>query len=320
MTKVLKHYTFNQDANLNFNKHMYLMCRANLGVALRDSPEINIDKKNELMNSFQDLESCVDFDCYSFRLVLYEKLFDLEVNVKEEPVKCRNFINVIEGLIKFHKLEVKMKTFIVVFSLLGLVSCSSTDRKNTVSTDELVAHMSQEPKVIGKDWDPKFLKDGFINGEYVAIGSSNSSNLDYYNRPARVLAESVAMGRLLKSAPTDFKRIVQSAINTANGDQGNVQESQISITEVRALTGIKSNFDDVQCVTTGEPNRNMNYNFYRECRVILRVPSEELMKAYDFTLDNKYSIKQKNDIKNLMLNEMNKTVEPLKQENKLTSN
>jgi hypothetical protein len=199
-----------------------------------------------------------------------------------------------------------MKHLVIALALLGLASCSSSEKKRSISNEELIAHMSQEPKIIGKDWDPKFTKDGFINGEYVAIGSSHSANLEYYTRPARVKAEAVAMARLLKSAPTDFKRIVQSSINTANADEGNVQESQISITEVRSLTGIKSNFDDTQCVTKSEPTRDMSYALSRECRVILRVPAEELMRAYDFTLDRKYSIKQKDDIKKLMLEEMNK--------------
>jgi hypothetical protein len=201
-----------------------------------------------------------------------------------------------------------VKTLLMVSLLVITVSCSSVKTGDN-DADALIAHMSKDKKVIGKDWDEKFTKDGFINGEYIAIGSSTNRDIDAMHRPLRVKADADATARLLRSAPTDFKRVVQSVLNSLDGDEGSVQESQIMITEVKSLTGMKSNFDDHQCVTIAIPNQNLKYNFVKECRVIVRVPASNLMRAYDYTLEKKYSIQKKNDIEALLLKEMNATVE-----------
>lgn len=186
---------------------------------------------------------------------------------------------------------------------LSVVSCSSVNKTGDVTTDKVIAHMSQEPKVMGKDWDEKFKKDGLINGEYIAIGSATTMDLDYLQKPLRVNAESDATSRLLRSAPSDFKKIVQKAINTLYGDEGSTQESQIMVTEVKSLTGMKSNFDDIQCVTTAVPSQDLKYRYVKECRVILRVPATNLAQAYDYTLDKKYGIK-KNEVNQLLMEEL----------------
>lgn len=197
-----------------------------------------------------------------------------------------------------------MKTILIVSLLLSLASCSSVQKTGDDQTDALVEHLSKGERVIGKDWEEKFNRDGFINGEYVAIGSASSRDIDYLQKPLRVNAEAEATARLLRSAPSDFKKIVQKVLNTLDGDEGSTQESQIMITEVKALTGMKSNFDDIQCVTKATPNQNMKWNFNKECRVIVRVPASNLAKAYDYTLEKKYSIARKNDIEELLKQEM----------------
>lgn len=199
-----------------------------------------------------------------------------------------------------------MKSLILVSMLLGLVSCSSVQKTGDTQADALIAHMSKGTVVMGKDFDEKFTRSGFVNGEFVAIGSATSADIDYMIRPLRVRAEADATARLLKSAPSEFKRIVMAAIDSTNGDEGSAQESQILITEVKALTGIKSEFDDIQCVKTASPNQNMKYTFNKECRVIIRVPASNLTKAYNYTLDKKYSVQQENDIKKMLLEEISK--------------
>jgi hypothetical protein len=198
-----------------------------------------------------------------------------------------------------------MRKAILVLGLVGLASCSSV-KTGDQQTDELLVHMSKGTQVMGKDFDEKFTKDGFINGEFIAIGTANSADLDYMIRPLRVRAEADATARLLKSAPSEFKKIVVGAIDSANGDEGSVQESQIQITEVKALTGMKSSFDDIQCVKTASPNQNLKYNYNKECRVIVRVPASNLSKAYSYTLDKKYSIQQQNEIQKLLMEEISK--------------
>lgn len=157
---------------------------------------------------------------------------------------------------------------------------------------------------MGKGWESKLLKDGLINGEYIAIGSATTQDLDYLQKPLRVNAESEATARILRSAPSDFKKIIQRAINTLDGDEGSTQESQIMITEVKSLTGIKSNFDDTQCVTSAIPKQDLTYKYVKECRVIVRVPAINLAKAYDYTLDKKYGIQKINQINEILLDEL----------------
>lgn len=199
-----------------------------------------------------------------------------------------------------------MKTILSLAMILGLVSCASNNKTGDQHTDAVIAHMGKGEQIIGKDWEEKFNKDGFINGEYVAIGFAKSN--DFYNNdiPMKLRAEAVATSKLLNSAPTDFKRIVVRTINSANNDEGNVQESQVRITEVKALTGMKSDFTDTQCVKKATPTQDLKYSFVQECRVIVRVSASDLMKAYDFTLDRKYSIKQKNQIQEMLLEEISK--------------
>lgn len=205
----------------------------------------------------------------------------------------------------------RMCKAILILGLSGLVACSSVKKTGDEKTDALLAHLSQDTRVIGKNFDEKFTRSGLIGNEFVAIGSATSEDLDYMIRPLRVRAEADATAQLLKSAPSEFKKVVMAAIDTANGDEGSVQESQVQITEVKALTGMKSNFDDTQCVKTASPNKQMGWNFKKECRVILRVASSELLKAFKFTLQSKYGIKQQNEIQKILLEELSK---PTKQE------
>ena len=89
-----------------------------------------------------------------------------------------------------------------------------------------------------------------------------------------------------------------------DGDEGSTQESQIQITEVKSLTGIKSNFDDIQCVTSAIPKQDLKYKYVKECRVIVRVPAINLAKAYDYTLEKKYGISKKNKIDEILMDEL----------------
>jgi hypothetical protein len=196
-----------------------------------------------------------------------------------------------------------MRLLISVVLLFGLVSCSSTKTGDPAS-DALIAHMEKGSRVVGKDWDPKFEKDGFVNNEYVAIGNSTNKDINSFHQSLRIGAEAQATARLLKSAPTDFKKVVQRVINSLDGDEGSTEESQISITEVKSLTGMSSNFDDHQCVNTAHPTSALGWTFVKECRVIVRVKASELIKAYAYTLDRKYGVKKQSQISEMLRQEM----------------
>ena len=112
-----------------------------------------------------------------------------------------------------------MNLITALLLVLVLASCSSINKTGDEKTDALLEHMAQEPRIIGQNWDERFTQDGFINGEYVAIGTSSSNSLDSNNVHLKVNAESMAIGNLLKSAPSDFKKIVERHINTLDENE-----------------------------------------------------------------------------------------------------
>lgn len=193
-----------------------------------------------------------------------------------------------------------MKYLIFLISFVLFASCSSVSKTGHKETDALMEHMTQSPRVIGKDWEERFTQDGFINGEYVAIGVATSKDLNANYIPLKSNAESMAVGNLLKSAPSDFKKIIHRTLNTLEGNEGSTSEDQIMITEVKALTGLKSDFKDFQCVKKAIPNTNMKYDFVKECRVLVRIKSAKLLEAYDFTLNTKYGFDQKSKVEKIL--------------------
>ncbi len=184
-----------------------------------------------------------------------------------------------------------MKNTFIVISLLALAACSSTPKTGDGPTDAILAHLSKGKTVVGKDWDSRFLKDGLVNGEYTAIGKV-ASDINRNETSLKSLAQSKAVDTLLMSAPTDYKRIIQSALSSSDNSDGSVEEVTISIKEVKALTGMKTEFGDFQCVTYAEPNNELKYDMKKECRAIVRIPASHLAEAYQFTLKNKYGIEQ----------------------------
>lgn len=189
-----------------------------------------------------------------------------------------------------------MTKAMVVLALFGIVGCSNVPKTGHLETDAVISHMSKPKAVIGKDWEEKFKRDGLIGGEFVAIGSA-VSHVNNYEGNMRLTAEADATSRLLTSAPTEFKKIVQRVVNSVDGNNGTTDQVHISITEVKALTGLKTNFEDSQCVTTATPTTDLKYDFLKECRTIMRVPVSNLAKAYSYTLDKKYGIKEQGEIK-----------------------
>lgn len=179
----------------------------------------------------------------------------------------------------------------MILGLIGLTACSSVQKTGDEKTDATIAHLSKGKVPVGADFSEKFNEDGFINGHYIAISKLEDSQ--YANETnVRSMGEADAMSRLLQSAPTDYKKVVQRAISSINGDNGTVSTASIAITEAKALTGLKSNFSDFKCVTYAIPTSDLKYQFVKECRTIMRVPASNLMKSFSITLDKKYGIKE----------------------------
>lgn len=180
---------------------------------------------------------------------------------------------------------------LLILGLIGLVSCSSTQKTGDQQTDAVLSHLQKGKTFIGgQDFDEKFKRDGFINGDYLMISSVIEN--EYGNEvKMRKLGEAESMSRLLQSAPTDYKGAIQRAISSMDEDNGSFSASSIAVTEVKALTGLKSNFDDFQCRTYAIPTADLKFKISKECRTIMRVPASNLMKSFKITLDKKYGIK-----------------------------
>jgi hypothetical protein len=200
-----------------------------------------------------------------------------------------------------------MTKAIMILMLLGVIGCSSTPKTGDAETDKVLAHMRKGDFVVGKDWEQKFLQDGLIGSEVVAIGSSARSVLGANKISVanlRLMAETDARERMLLSAPSEFKRLIQKAIQSVDNDEGTVDASSVSISEVKALTGIRNNFNDFQCVKTAHPTEDLKYSYSTECRLILRVSSSELQKSYSYTLSSKYGIKEQSTISEILKKEL----------------
>lgn len=200
-----------------------------------------------------------------------------------------------------------MRNALLVLASIGISACSSVPQTGHQETDALISHMSKPKAVIGKDWEEKFKSDGLVGGEFIAIGSTISHVNDHEGN-MRLMAEADATSRLLTSAPTEFKKIVQRAMSSVDGHTGTVDQGHISITEVKALTGLKTNFNDSQCVTSATPNTELKYDFLKECRTIMRVPANNLSKAYSYTLDKKYGINELSKINEVLIKHLTSDV------------
>lgn len=190
--------------------------------------------------------------------------------------------------------------YLLLIGLATLASCSSTPTNKVDDLhDQVVAHMSKPKKILGADFDPRFEKDGLIGNEYVAVASITDA-ISKNEKQMQVTAEADARSRLLTSAPTEFKKIIQRAVSSSTGDNGSVDEIGVTVTEVHALTGLVSNFNDVQCVKFAVPTETLGYAYSMECRAIVHVPASSLLKAYAYTLDKKYGVKEQSAIQDIL--------------------
>ncbi len=198
-----------------------------------------------------------------------------------------------------------MKNLSICFmnvAALSLASCASAPEEKQVvevQNDIILKHMAEGKKVIGKDFDKKFSEDGLINGEFVAIGSVKAS----YNTNEKsmlALATMEAKSTLLESAPSEYKKVIQSSLSYVNNDNGALDSVGIYVTEAKALTGIKVQFSDTQCIVYALPKMDVSYEYVRECRAIARVPATNLATAYKYTMDRKYKMEDQLKLKEIM--------------------
>lgn len=183
---------------------------------------------------------------------------------------------------------------------ITLAGCSTAPlQKVEDQNEQVIAHLEKGKRIIGKDFEEKFTHDGLINGEYVAVGSFKTDDQFSNNFHHLLKASEDARSKLITSAPTEIKKVIQSAVSTVSGSY-EADQIQITVTEVQALTGMSSGLNDSQCVKYAEPTQDLKYKYTTECRALIRVPASSLLKAYNYTLDKKYSVKEDSQIKDIL--------------------
>lgn len=186
-----------------------------------------------------------------------------------------------------------MKTFNSLLLALLLASCSSSPFKETTREQDMVnEHLSQGVKYLEGEFDAKYSKSG-RSGAYVTAVGSSIHPVEVNQKMVENAAIADAKFRLTESAPSEFRKEVQQAIGTEIGGVGEFSQIDVSVSEVKNLTGIKVRYEDIQCKTRVEPTSDGGYRTMKECRALARVKAGELRKAYDFTVAKKYGVSKR---------------------------
>lgn len=202
------------------------------------------------------------------------------------------------------KLLLLMMTFVAFF----MVGCSSTPLEMQMKRQEIINnHISQGKKYIGGDFDPRFSADGDdgINIRKVGIAVYPAGSNEMLIKSAAI---DDGKFRLIESAPSEFKSMVQRAIGNSLGFNGEYNKIETSVTEVQRLSGLRSSQRDVQCKTVVEPTVDLTYKTSKECRAIVYVSKTELQKAFDFTLEAKYGEKKKSVVQDILNKQLKQNV------------
>lgn len=169
---------------------------------------------------------------------------------------------------------------LVAISLLLFSSCAFTPKEQ----EEILVHMSEPRKILGKDFSVKFERDGVIGDEIVSIGSTFNYNIQ--------LAKNEAIARLLNNAPLEFKRIIQKRVSARTGRLIRLDDVSLTRADVEGLMGVIVSSSNIECIEYLEPVLNLEYEKRTECRVLASVPIRNLLNTYSFTLKNKYGLSE----------------------------
>lgn len=183
-----------------------------------------------------------------------------------------------------------MKLLMYGLAFIGLVSCSSSPFKERTKEQGMVnEHLAQGVRFLEGDFDNKYSKTGRTGVYVIAVGSAIHP-VETNQKMVENAAIADAKFRLTESAPSEFRKEVQQVIGTEVGGVGEFSQVDVSVSEVKNLTGVKVKYEDIQCRTRVEPTSDGGYRTMKECRALARVKVSQLKKAYDFTISNKYGV------------------------------
>lgn len=204
-----------------------------------------------------------------------------------------------------------MQKFILItmtFVAFFLVGCSSTPYQQMKEKQDMInMHLAQGKKYIGGEFDPRFTAGGDdgINIRKVGVSVYPSGSNE-----SLVISAAVDDGKfkVIESAPSEFKSMVQRAIGNSLGFTGEYNKIETSVAEVQRLSGIKTSRRDIQCKKVMEPTADLGYRRTLECRAIVSIEKRELQKAFDFTLEAKYGIKKKSFVQKILNQQLKESV------------
>lgn len=190
--------------------------------------------------------------------------------------------------------------YLTLSLLITLASCSSV--KLTEDQQKVRDHMAQGKIYTGGEFSSKF-QDSDTGASLVKVGIAT---YPAGTNDSLIKSHAIADGKfkLTEGAPAFFKSMVQRVIGSSLGNEGDFSQVDVSVSEVKALTGIQSRSQDIECKTVMEPTVELGYNTVKECRALVSVSKANLRKAYDFTISQKYGIKEKSEIDKLLALEM----------------
>lgn len=203
-----------------------------------------------------------------------------------------------------------MRIICLILMLLVFVSCSTNPYKEqSLKQQAIMEHMAQGKQYIGGKFDSKFSSSGSDGMNLRSIGVATYP-VDMNEQLAKSAAVADAKFKLTDGAPTEMKRLIQKAIGNSLGYVGEFNQIETSVTEVHALRGIEVKEDDIQCLIVSEPVSDGTYRTSRECKAIAKVSLSELTKAFNFTVERKYGIKEESVVQKILNEQLNNSVVP----------
>ena len=199
-----------------------------------------------------------------------------------------------------------MKTIGLIAMSLIMFGCSSSPFKESTKRSDMIAdHMAKGKRYVGGDFDSRFNSSGSDGFTVKSIGKSLYP-VNQNEELAKAAAIADAKFKLIQSAPSEFKTVVQKAVGNSLGFTGEFNQIDMSLTEVHGLKGVIVKEEDVECKVVTSPNIQGDYDHLRECRAISQVPLSELNKAYDFTLEKKYGSIGKSSVEKILNEHLHK--------------
>lgn len=201
-----------------------------------------------------------------------------------------------------------MKYLISLLLLVSVIGCSTSPFEQQTRRQNMInEHLAQGVRNLDGNFDARFSTDG-NDGMYLRKVGTAVYPIGYNENLVRSAAIADGKFKLISSAPSELKSMVQKAIGNSLGYVGEYNQIETSVTEVYALQGIDYSERDIQCKTQVTPTVSGSYKTERICKAIVKVTLVALTKSFDFTIEKKYGIKKKSQVQKILQQQLKNTV------------